>query len=65
MSLNVGDRVIAAKNIGGIMRDSVEKGIPGVVTKSGWGEIRVLFTKEGWLGKKHTEISVSKDEITY
>lgn len=60
-----GHKVVAVKDIGGMMRDSVPKGTRGVVTVSGWGETRVLFTVEGGMfsSSRQAEIRVNDDEI--
>lgn len=60
---NAGDRVVATKNIGGFLRDAVDKGTHGVVTKAGWGQLRVLFTIHGFFGDHQVEMDVSEDEI--
>ncbi|MBF4629322.1 hypothetical protein [Curtobacterium flaccumfaciens] len=59
-----GDTVVATKNIGGIRRPNIPKGTKGVVTKSSWGQLEVLFTIEKWHGgKEQHEIDVTADEI--
>lgn len=58
-----GDTVVAVKDIGGVLRDSVPKGTKGVVTVSAWGEYKVLFTIEKWSGTKQVEIKVDVDEV--
>lgn len=61
--MNAGDKVIATKDIGGFMRQHIPKGTSGVVTKAGWGELKVLFTIKGWMGDKQYEMDVDKNEI--
>lgn len=60
-----GQRVVATKDIGGVLRDSVPKGAQGVVTEASWGTIRVLFTIPGGMfsSQRQAEITVSSDEI--
>jgi hypothetical protein len=63
---HAGDKVVSAKDIGGIMRDHVPKGSRGVVTEAEWlGSTKVLFTVDGgFLGSdRKVEITVDEDEI--
>ena len=61
--MNAGDKVVATKDIGGVLRPSIPKGSSGVVTKASWGELTVLFTVKSWMGDKQHEVSVEKNEI--
>lgn len=63
--MNKGDRVIATKNIGGVLRESVPKGSEGVVTQAGgWGsETKVLFTISGLMGDRKVEVRVESGEV--
>lgn len=62
-----GDQVVSVRDIGGVLRDSVPKGTPGVVTDSGgWGgQATVRFTIPGGLftGRRVVDIRVGDDEI--
>ena len=59
-----GDRVIAAKRIGGIWRPEIPKGTRGVVIEGGWTRpARVQFTIEGWLADRIVEVTVEDAEI--
>jgi len=61
--MNVGQKVVAIKDIGGVPRPSIPEGSVGVVTVASWGELKVLFTVKSWLGDKQHEIRVEKNEI--
>lgn len=60
-----GDTVVSTKNIGGVLRPNVPKGTKGVVVRaSGFTQqARVLFTIEGFMGRKKIEVDVTDDEI--
>lgn len=56
-NLRKGDRVMATREIGGVLRPGVRKGTRGVVVTAGWlGPTRVNFEGAG-------EIEVRDDEI--
>lgn len=61
----VGDQVVALKDFGGLMRESVPKGARGVVTRAGsWStQPKVLFTIEGPFSRRQVEVEVRDDEI--
>lgn len=66
MRLAKGDKVVAAKSIGGGFRLDVPKGSHGTVTKAGGGGalvVKFLVTK-GAIGKpREVELNVHEDEI--
>jgi hypothetical protein len=62
---SVGTVVVATKDIGGIMRPNIPRGTKGVVTRSGWGEFKVLFTvTKTFGGTEQHEIDVNADEVS-
>lgn len=63
---NKGDKVVAAKDIGGFTREHVPKGSVGYVTDAGWGNrAEVTFKVSGGFlsGEKKVSIRVDDDEI--
>lgn len=61
-----GERVVATKDIGGVLRDSVPKGTRGVVTEAGWmSQTRVLFSVKGagFADARKVEVTVDDAEI--
>lgn len=63
---NKGDKVVAAKDIGGFARDHVPKGSVGYVTDAGWGNrAEVTFKVAGGFlsGEKKVTIRADDDEI--
>jgi hypothetical protein len=65
LAMEKGDRVVAVKDIGGVLRELVPKGSVGVVTQCGWTrETRVLFTiRRPILGDRQVEVRVENGEV--
>ncbi|WP_189061560.1 hypothetical protein [Longimycelium tulufanense] len=64
-SYSVGDQVIAARGIGGVLRPTVPEGSPGVVVKAGlFSATTVRFSIPGLLGLREVETTVEDYEIT-
>lgn len=63
-----GDNVVSKKEIGGVIRDHVPAGTPGVVIEAGWGaRARVRFKVSGgsFSGDRAVDVDVddNDDEI--
>jgi hypothetical protein len=61
--MNVGDVVVAARNIGGFAREFVPSGTVGVVTLRSWGETEVTFTIRKLFRDAHVTIPVYAGEV--
>ncbi len=63
--LNKGDKVVAAKDIGGFAREHVPKGSVGYVTDAGWANrAEVTFKVSSfWGDDKKLTVRVDDDEV--
>ena len=64
LAYSKGDKVVAVRDIGGVMRELVPKGSRGVVIAAGWlGPTKVQFRVTGLMGERTVELEVQNDEI--
>jgi hypothetical protein len=62
--VNVNDAVVAACNIGGVLREFVPAGNRGRVVAAGWSGMRVRFrVGSAWSGWREVEVEVYPGEV--